>query len=187
MSAALKLIVLMVKGLLLGGRQPHKAYSSKIQKVSAMLVWSSGVVVEYMTPISMPGRKCRRRPAGKELACPWHQAPGPGDCRLGQQPVLRHPESARTPARTPAEVSRRSAQRPRGGWHLTIRHARREVAKHLGDSSSLGDHPTRYLDTAYRHARADAPNATSLSLVSFPETCPWSLAQVLAEDWWPEA
>jgi hypothetical protein len=35
------------------------------------------------------------------------------------------------------------AQRPRRSWCLTIRHARREVTKHLGDSSSLGDHPTR--------------------------------------------
>ena len=79
------------------------------------------------------------------------------------------------------------AQRPRRGWRLTIRHARREIAKRLGDSPSLRDHPARYLDTAYRHARSDAPDATGLPLTTFPEACPWPLAQVLDEDFWPEA
>jgi hypothetical protein len=79
------------------------------------------------------------------------------------------------------------AQRPRRGWRLTIRHARREIAKRLGDSPSLRDHPTRYLDTAYRHARTDAPDATGLPLATFPESCPWSVVQVLDEDFWPEA
>lgn len=78
------------------------------------------------------------------------------------------------------------AQRPRRGWRLTIRHARREIAKRLGDSPSLRDHPTRYLDLAYRHARADAPDATGLPLTTFPETCPWPVARVLDEDFWPE-
>jgi hypothetical protein len=61
------------------------------------------------------------------------------------------------------------AQRPRRGWRLTIRHARREIAKRLGDSPSLRGHPARYLDTAYRHARVDAPDATCLPLATFPE------------------
>jgi Domain of unknown function DUF29 len=58
------------------------------------------------------------------------------------------------------------AQRPRRGWRLTLWHARREIAKRLGDSPSLRDHPARYLDTVYRHARADA---TGLPLTTFPE------------------
>ena len=28
---------------------------------------------------------------------------------------------------------------------------------------------------------------TDLPLATFPEVCPWSLAQVLDEDFWPEA
>ena len=140
-----------------------------------------------MTPISMPGRKRRRRARRQD----W---PALGIKHLAQE-IVALGSNQRYAIQSPLErllvhlLKYRDdpAQRPRGSWHLTIRHARREVTKHLGDSSSLGDHPTRYLDTAYRHARADAPNATSLSLVSFPETCPWPLAEVLAEDWWPEA
>ena len=79
------------------------------------------------------------------------------------------------------------ARRPRRGWRLTIRHARRGIAKRRGDSPSLRDHPARYLDTAYQHARADAPDANGLPLTTFPEACPWPVAQVLDEDFWPEA
>jgi Domain of unknown function DUF29 len=79
------------------------------------------------------------------------------------------------------------AQRPRRGWRLTIRHARRELAKLLRKNPGLQHHPARYLAEAYQHARDDAPDATDLPLVTFPETCPWRLGQVLDEDFWPEA
>jgi hypothetical protein len=41
----------------------------------------------------------------------------------------------------------------------------------------------------WTQAQADALRAkeTGLLLATFPEACPWSLAQVLAEDFWPEA
>jgi Domain of unknown function DUF29 len=77
------------------------------------------------------------------------------------------------------------AQDPRRGWRLTIRDARREIAKRA--VYSLRDYPAQYLATAYRYAREDAPDATGLPLTMFPEACEWSAAEVLSPDFWPEA
>jgi hypothetical protein len=78
------------------------------------------------------------------------------------------------------------AQRPRRGWRLTIRHARREIARRLRKNPGLQHHPERYLAEAYRHARADAPDAMRLPPATFPEACPWAVEQVLDADFWPE-
>ena len=78
------------------------------------------------------------------------------------------------------------AQRSRRGWRLTIRHARREIARLLRKNPGLQHHPARYLAEAYHYARADAPDATGLPLTTFPEACPWPVAQVLDADFWPE-
>jgi hypothetical protein len=78
------------------------------------------------------------------------------------------------------------AVRPRRGWRLTIRHARREIARLLRKNPGLQHHPAHYLAEAYRHARADAPDATRLPPATFPEACPWPVEQVLDADYWPE-
>ena len=78
------------------------------------------------------------------------------------------------------------AQEPRRGWRLTIRHARREMAKYLRRNPGLQHHPAEYLAEAYAYAREDAPDETDLPLAAFPEVCPWSIEQVLAVDFWPE-
>jgi Domain of unknown function DUF29 len=77
------------------------------------------------------------------------------------------------------------AQDPRRLWRLTVRHARREIAKRAG--GSLQDYPARYLAEAYQHAREDAVDETGLPLTTFPEGCPWTVAQVLDSDFWPAA
>jgi Domain of unknown function DUF29 len=77
------------------------------------------------------------------------------------------------------------AQDPRRLWRLTIRHARREIAKRAG--GSLQDYPAQYLATAYRHAREDAADETGLPLTTFPEACEWSVEEVLSPNFWPEA
>ena len=41
------------------------------------------------------------------------------------------------------------AQRPRRGWRLTIRHARREIAKLVRKNPGLQHHPARYLAEAW--------------------------------------
>jgi Domain of unknown function DUF29 len=68
-----------------------------------------------------------------------------------------------------------------------IRHARREIADDLAENRSLRGYPTERLSLAYQRARLDAADETDLPLTTFPEVCPWSIAQVLDEDFWPEA
>jgi hypothetical protein len=78
------------------------------------------------------------------------------------------------------------AQRPRRGWRVTIRNARHELAKLIRKNPGLQHHPACYLAEAYHYARDNAPDTTGLPLTTFPEACPWTLAQVLAADFWPE-
>jgi hypothetical protein len=76
---------------------------------------------------------------------------------------------------------------PRRLWRVTIRHARREMADDLAENRTLQGYPAERLATAYRHAREDAADETNLPLATFPEACPWTVAQVLDADFWPEA
>jgi hypothetical protein len=71
-------------------------------------------------------------------------------------------------------------------WRRTIRQARDTIADRLDRSPSLRDYPAQRLPLVYRRARRDATDETGLPLTTFPEACPWSIAQVLAEDFWPE-
>jgi hypothetical protein len=77
------------------------------------------------------------------------------------------------------------ATEPRRGWRIIIRNARRGIAKRA--VGSLWEYPAQYLATVYRDAREDAADETDLSLATFPEACPWPIAQVLDADFWPEA
>jgi Domain of unknown function DUF29 len=79
------------------------------------------------------------------------------------------------------------ATEPRRGWRITMRHARQEIADDLAENHSLHGYPAERLAVAYQRARRDAADETGLSLATFPETCPWTLAQVLNEDFLPEA
>jgi hypothetical protein len=72
-------------------------------------------------------------------------------------------------------------------WRRTIRQARDAIADVLEGSHSLRTYPSQRVPLAYRRARRDAADDTGLPLATFPEACPWPLAQVLDEDFWPEA
>jgi hypothetical protein len=70
-------------------------------------------------------------------------------------------------------------------WRLSIRNARIEIRKRLRRSPSLRHElPTILLD-AYADARKLAMDDTSLPLATFPEPCPWSLDNILHEDFFP--
>ena len=84
-------------------------------------------------------------------------------------------------------------------WRRTIRQARdaiadelrrprrqRRIADVLENSHSLRTYPTQRVPLAYRRARRDAADDTGLPLATFPEACPWTVAQALDEDFWPE-
>jgi hypothetical protein len=77
------------------------------------------------------------------------------------------------------------ATRPRRGWRVTILSARREIAKHLRRNPGLRHLPAQLLTDAYAFARRMAALALDRPPADFPEACPWDLAQVLDEDWWP--
>jgi hypothetical protein len=71
-------------------------------------------------------------------------------------------------------------------WRRTIRQARDAIADVLENSYSLRTYPTQRVPLAYRRARRDASDDTGLPLATFPEACPWTVAQALDEDFWPE-
>jgi hypothetical protein len=75
---------------------------------------------------------------------------------------------------------------PRRLWRLTIRHARREIADDLAENRSLHNHPAEHLNLAYRRARQDAADETGLALEKFPEASPWTIEQILDEDFLPD-
>jgi Domain of unknown function DUF29 len=75
--------------------------------------------------------------------------------------------------------------RPRRGWLVTVDAARAEIAKRA--TGGLSHHPARYLPEAYRQARRRLSLALDRPLTTCPETCPWTVEQVLDEDFWPEA
>jgi hypothetical protein len=72
-------------------------------------------------------------------------------------------------------------------WRRSIRQARDAIADRITRSPSLRDYPTQRVSLTYRRARRDAADETGLPLATFPETCPWPVARVLDEEFWPEA
>jgi hypothetical protein len=72
-------------------------------------------------------------------------------------------------------------------WRTSIINARAEIADRLDDYPSIRPHVPALLAAAYPRARRLAAAETGLPLATFPEACPWDLAQVLDEDFWPEA
>jgi Domain of unknown function DUF29 len=78
------------------------------------------------------------------------------------------------------------AQAPRRLWRLSILDARHEIHKDLAENRSLHGYPAERLADAYRYARRVATLDTGLTLATFPEACPWTVDQVLDEDFLPE-
>ncbi len=72
-------------------------------------------------------------------------------------------------------------------WRSTIANGRVLVQEDLEDLPSLAPELEAVAAWAYPWARRDVAQETGLPLATFPEVCPWPVAQVLAEDFWPEA
>ena len=70
-------------------------------------------------------------------------------------------------------------------WLLTIREARRRVTRLLQDSPSLKPFIHEIFADCYARARGDAAAETGLSLKNFPAECPYTLDQVLDENFLP--
>jgi hypothetical protein len=71
-------------------------------------------------------------------------------------------------------------------WRISILNARTEIVDRLEDYPSLRPRVPALLASAYPRARHLAAAETGLPLAAFPETCPWTVEQILDDDFWPE-
>ena len=71
-------------------------------------------------------------------------------------------------------------------WTITIRNQRWEIAELLEDNPSLQHWVTDTMLDAYKQARLNAQTETALRLDTFPEECPWTVEQVVANEFFPE-
>ena len=72
-----------------------------------------------------------------------------------------------------------------GSWESTIRTQRREIEKLIRQSPSLRREVEPMMLDGYRSARRNAAAETDLGVDTFPEACPFSEDQVLADEWLP--
>jgi ribosomal protein L29 len=74
-------------------------------------------------------------------------------------------------------------------WKFTIRTQRKEIAYVLNEAPSLRGKfsDDAWLDIVWSKARSIAGNETGLDLDVFPEALPWSVDDVLSEDFHPAA
>ncbi len=77
-------------------------------------------------------------------------------------------------------------QRRSDSWLDSITDARTQIELAIEDSPSLKSYSAEQLEKSYQRARRQAAKQTSIEISMFPETCPYSLALVLAEDWLPD-
>ena len=70
-----------------------------------------------------------------------------------------------------------------GSWRGSIREARHRLEDLLEESPSLRPLPADYLPKAYARARVKALDETGL--YRLPETCPWTIEQILDGDFLP--
>lgn len=70
-------------------------------------------------------------------------------------------------------------------WEFTIEEQRRSLEDLLEESPSLRAKLSDRLPKAYRRARLDAEKETGISITRFPNSCPYSLDDVMRADWVP--
>ena len=73
-------------------------------------------------------------------------------------------------------------------WTLTIKEQRRLLVRRIQKTPSLGPMlvDPEWIDEIWVDAKALAEKETGLDIGTYPEVCPWAMAQVLAEDWLPD-
>jgi hypothetical protein len=74
-------------------------------------------------------------------------------------------------------------ERRSGSWRGSVVEARDQIAKLVQESPSLRDYPAAALAEAYPPGRRKAE--AEASLVGLPESCPWTIDQVLDHAFWP--
>jgi len=78
-------------------------------------------------------------------------------------------------------------ERPLHGrsWQNSINHQRMEIPLLLRDNPSLRPQLSVILTDGYPQARVHASNETGKPLATFPQDCPWTVEQILDDDFWP--
>jgi hypothetical protein len=64
-------------------------------------------------------------------------------------------------------------------WDASVRVQRKQLAKFLRESPSLRPELLELLADAYDKARIEAADETGIDIDTFPETCEWTVAEVL--------
>ena len=75
----------------------------------------------------------------------------------------------------------------KAGWRSPVVEHRRRIARILRDSPSLRRYPVAVMSEEYAAARVMAEDETGLPLATFPETCPFTIDEVLDPGFWPKA
>ncbi len=73
-------------------------------------------------------------------------------------------------------------QKRSNSWKSSIREHRRRIQRLFSDSPSLKNYLPEILATCYLAAKKQASDETGLSILAFPEECPFSIAECLDED-----
>ena len=88
------------------------------------------------------------------------------------------------------KLSRSRVQAPRRVWRRTVLEQRDGLRLVLDDSPSLRRRLPEFLDKAWPRARRIAIDALEeqdgIDATDVPETCPWTVEEVLDPDFWPE-
>ena len=71
-------------------------------------------------------------------------------------------------------------------WRLSVEEPRLQAASHLADNPSLKALLGTAITDAYRVAVIGARRETGFGASTFPVNCPWSFAQMMDDDFWPE-
>ena len=77
------------------------------------------------------------------------------------------------------------SSRRRRSWLSTLHEQRREIAAVLEDSPSLRRLVDGYLEASYAHVAKRAALETGLARSDFPASCPYTLEQLLDDDFLP--
>jgi Domain of unknown function DUF29 len=71
------------------------------------------------------------------------------------------------------------------GWKASVVEARDQIARQIEESPSLRAYPASVLDKSYEIARLRAADETDLEVDLFPEQCPYSMTEILDENFYP--
>jgi len=79
-----------------------------------------------------------------------------------------------------------SARRSRS-WQISLLEQRSRIPRRLRRAPSLAHEIALMIVEEYPAACRKASAQTGLPLTTFPEACPWTAAEILDVDFWPEA